>query len=258
VTLIRLRGRAPFIGNRTNIQRALRRRLHTLGQHARLQRHKVVGRRAIGLYVRSHPVRRLQLGTGPNLLPGWLNTDLSPERYPEHSPELVYLDASRPFPIADMSFDYVFSEHQIEHIPETQARLMVEECFRVLKPAGRLRIGTPDLSAILSLYGDPLEEVQRHYVDWVMTRFRPNISSGNRRCYVINHIFTDHGHRFIYDYETLSALLTDAGFREVVLRKPGESDDPLLRDIEAHGRAIGDEAINSFETLVVEAQRPAQ
>jgi SAM-dependent methyltransferase len=217
-----------------------------------------VDRRAIRLYVRSNAVRRLQLGTGPNPLPGWLNTDLSPDQYSEHRRELVYLDAARPFPIADMSFDYVFSEHQIEHIAEPEARLMLEECFRVLKPAGRLRVATPDLSAILSLGDNPLGEIQRHYVDWVMTRFRPNISSGNRRCYVINHIFKDHGHQFIYDYETLSALLTDAGFRKLVRRTPGESDDPVLRGIEAHGRAIGDEAINRFETLVVEAERPRE
>jgi predicted SAM-dependent methyltransferase len=254
--LIRLSKRALFIGTRADLQRALRHRLHRLGQEVRLRRRKVVDPRAIGVYVRSHPVRRLQLGTGPNPLPGWLNTDLSPDQYSEHRGELVYLDATRPFPIAEMSFDYVFSEHQIEHIAEPEARLMLEECFRVLKPSGRIRIATPDLSAILSLRDDPLEEVQRHYVDWVMTRFRPDIASGNRRCYVINHIFKDHGHQFIYDYETLLALLTDAGFGKVARRKPGESDDPVLRGIEAHGRAIGDEAINHFETLVVEAQRP--
>jgi hypothetical protein len=41
----------------------------------------------------------------------------------------------------------------------------------------------------------------------------------------------------------------------IARRKPGESDDAALRALEGHGRVIGD-ALNRFETLVVEAVRP--
>lgn len=154
-----------------------------------------------------------------------------------------------------MTFDYVFSEHQIEHLSEPDLRSMVGECFRVLRPGGRIRLATPDLAAILGLYNDPLNDVARHYLDWVMTRFLPNIRSGDRRCYVINQMFNAYGHRFIYDQETLSALLTEAGFVEVARWQPGESDDPVLRGVETHGQAIGDESVNRFETMVLEAVR---
>jgi predicted SAM-dependent methyltransferase len=209
-------------------------------------------------YLEAHAVRKLQLGTGPNPLPGWLNTDLLPDTYPEHRHNLVFLDATKPFPLQDSTFDYVFSEHQIEHIPEVHARAMARECFRVLSPRGRIRIATPDLAAIVGLYDDPLDEQQRHYIDWVMSAFLPDVRSGSPRCYVVNQMFTAYKHRFVYDYETLSAILVDAGFAEVVQWQPGESADPALRDLEAHGRAIGDEDVNRFETLVVEAVRPAR
>jgi predicted SAM-dependent methyltransferase len=225
------------------------------GRRVRTIRRKVLDPRRIRRYVAAHPVRKLQIGTGPNPLPGWLNTDLLPDFYPEHRGKIVFLDAARPFPFDDRTFDYVFSEHQIEHIPEAAARAMVRECFRVLRPGGRVRVATPDLAAILGLYDHPLDETERHYVEWVMARFRPGIQSGNRRCYVINHMFKGHKHQFIYDYETLAALLTDAGFAEVVQWNAGQSGDPVLRGIESHGQAIGDERVNSFETLVVEAIR---
>ena len=212
-------------------------------------------RRRIRRYVDAHPTKKLQLGTGSNPLDDWLNTDLLPDTYPECRDKIVFLDATRPFPFDDMTFDYIFSEHQIEHVPEPAAHTMIDECWRVLRPGGRVRIATPDLAAIVGLYAEPLDEVERHYIDWVMARFRPNIRSGSRRCYVVNHMFKDHKHQFIYDYETLSALLTGAGFVDVSRWKPGESSDPLLRGIERHGHAIGDDSVNDFETLVVEAVR---
>jgi predicted SAM-dependent methyltransferase len=228
------------------------------GRKVRAIRRKALDPHRIRRYVAAHPVRKLQIGAGPNLLPGWLNTDLQPDTYPEHRDRTVLLDASRPFPFDDMTFDYVFSEHQIEHIPEPAAHTMIRECFRVLRPGGRIRVATPDLAAIVGLYGDPLDELAQHYVDWVMARFRPDVRSGNRRCHVINHMFMDHNHQFIYDYETLVALLSDAGFVEAVRWNPGESSDSALRGIETHGQAIGDERVNSFETMVVEAVRPAR
>jgi predicted SAM-dependent methyltransferase len=207
-------------------------------------------------YVDTQAVRKLQIGTGPNPLPGWLNTDLLPDTYPEHRSRIVLLDAARAFPFDDMAFDYVFSEHQIEHISEAAAHTMVRECFRVLRPGGRIRVATPDLAAIVGLYDGPLDELEQHYVDWVMARFRPGIGWGNHRCHVINHMFMDHKHQFIYDYETLVALLSDAGFVEAVRWNPGESGDSALRGIEVHGLAIGDERANNFETMAVEAVRP--
>lgn len=219
-------------------------------------RRRASDRREIVRYLDTHSVRKLQLGTGPNPLPGWLNSDLFPDIYPEHRDEIVLLDGSKPFPLGDATFDFIFSEHQIEHMSRTDAVSMVRECFRVLCPGGRMRIATPDFASIIELYNDPLTEPERHYVDWVMKRFWPDARSGNPRCYVINKMFTAHGHRFIYDQETLTAMLTDAGFVGLVRCSPGESGSAALRGLESHGRALGDEEVNRFETMVLEAMRP--
>lgn len=257
VYLDRLRDRLRPIGPLVSVHGGLVERRRSVGKRVRALRRKGTDTRRIKAYLDADGAKKLQIGSGPNPLAGWLNTDLLPDTYPEHRDEIVFLDAARSFPFDDMTFDYVFSEHQIEHIPEPAAHSMIKECFRILRPGGRLRIATPDLTAILGLYEEPLDETEQHYVEWVMTRFRPNVGSGNKRCYVINHMFTDHKHEFIYDFETLSAILAAAGFAEILRRKPGESDDPVLRGVELHGQAIGDEEVNGFETMVVEAVRPS-
>jgi predicted SAM-dependent methyltransferase len=227
--------------------------------HRRLRQARSIPRRAldpslIRRYLDTHPVRKLQIGTGPNPLAGWLNTDRDID--PQHQDKVVFLDATKPFPFDDLTFDYILSEHQIEHLSEADALGMVRECLRVLRPGGRIRIATPDLAPIVGLYQDPLNELGRHYVDWVMATLRPDVRFGNPRCYVINQMFRSYGHQFIYDEETLSEILRDAGFVDVGGRQPGESDDPALRGVESHGRALGDEGVNRFETMVLEGTRP--
>jgi predicted SAM-dependent methyltransferase len=208
-------------------------------------------------YLASHPVRKLQIGAGPNPLAGWLNSDVSPDDHPHsHGDEITFLDAAKRFPFEDATFDYVLSEHMIEHLSEAGAHVMLAECFRVLRPGGRIRIATPNLAAIVGIYEDPLSDLQRHYVDWVMTTFRPEVRGGNPRCYVMNQMFTAYGHRFIYDHETLTLMITAAGFSDVAHYRPGQSDDPALRGVERHGQLLGDEDVNNFETMVLEATRP--
>ena len=68
-------------------------------------------KQTVDAYLGSHSICSLQIGTGENPLPGWLNTDLEPT-----SSTVIFLDALAKFPFEDQVFDYIFSEHMIEHI----------------------------------------------------------------------------------------------------------------------------------------------
>ena len=68
-------------------------------------------KRMIANYVQERAVRRLQIGAGTNVRPGWLNTDI------EQRDGIAYLDATEPFPLENGTFHYVYSEHVIEHLP---------------------------------------------------------------------------------------------------------------------------------------------
>src|SRR5579863_5675247 len=80
----------------------------------------------------------LQIGAGPHRLAGWLQTDLEPDL------RSVYLDATKRFPFADGTFDYIVAEHVIEHVRYEDALKMLHECYRVLKNGGVIRISTPN------------------------------------------------------------------------------------------------------------------
>ena len=118
--------------------------------------------REIRDYVSSAEPRKLQLGAGPMPLDGWLNSDIEP------FDRVVYLDASKPFPLEDASFRYIFSEHVIEHLPLEGGDVMLAESYRILEPGGKIRIATPDLDRLLALFDEELDPKEQQYL-----KFKP-------------------------------------------------------------------------------------
>ena len=198
-------------------------------------------------YMTGNQVRKLQIGSGSNLLPGWLNTTLYP-----FAPGTVYLNACTLFPVPDDSFDYVFSEHLIEHLEFEEAAKTLRESHRVLREGGRIRIATPNLEQIIALYTQPKSEARQEYIRWIMDNFRPQIGEYSP-AQVINQSFHGWRHKFIYDQATLVKALKDAGFVDIEAVKPGESSDERLRGIEQHGKYVGSEQAMRYETMVLEA-----
>src|SRR5262245_23305353 len=88
--------------------------------------HRINAPEDIRNYLKSHPVGKLQLGAGGNDPVGWLNTDIATTM------KEVYLDATDRYPVPDGSFQYVFSEHMIEHVSWEAGLAMLKECYRVL------------------------------------------------------------------------------------------------------------------------------
>ena len=76
-------------------------------------------------YFKENEIKKLQIGSQSHPLLGWLNVDLAPKNI-----ETVLMDATKPFPFQNNSFDYVFSEHMIEHIAFEEGLFMLKECFR--------------------------------------------------------------------------------------------------------------------------------
>jgi predicted SAM-dependent methyltransferase len=191
---------------------------------------------------------KLHLGCGFNVLPGWLNTDYYPPK-----DGTVHLDATSPYPWPDNTFDFIFSEHMIEHVPYAAGRRMLEECFRVLKPGGRIRISTPDLKFLISLY-DATQDIQRAYIEWSTKRFiswAPEAAD----TFVINNFVRDWDHAFIFDEKTLAKAMTGAGFDTLSRCLLRESASPELRDLENDTRMP--DGFLQLETLTLEATKPS-
>jgi len=197
-------------------------------------------------YLASTDSPKLQLGAGRNPLPGWLNTD-----YWAKYPDFIYVDVCRRFPLPDGVFTRIFSEHMIEHIPFEGAVHMLAECFRVMKPGGRIRIETPDLEKICGLYAQPPAPGSEEYIRWHFAEF------GCKRypptaCFAINNAMRNWDHIFVFDAQMLQLLLEEAGFRNVTRHTWNETGDPAFTNISQRGSL----SWNAFETLVMEAEKP--
>jgi SAM-dependent methyltransferase len=216
----------------------------------RIHNRRLVRQRSslIRSYLATHPVRKLQLGAGPAALEGWLNTDVRPRRETD-----AFLDAGEPFPFDDATFDYVFSEHLIQHLPYPVAKSMLQECCRVLKPAGCIRVAAPNLWSFVCLCGKGCTERYQGQIRWYLDHLIET-SDGYAGGFVINGFLKEEA--FLFDPETLRLAIQKAGFVDVTECAVCESDHEHLRGLESHGRVIDNEDLNRFETFVMEARRP--
>ena len=83
-------------------------------------------RRKIRSYLyNNNQLKKLQLGTSNSPIIGWLNTDVLPTNR-----RVAYLDATRRFPFNDDIFDYVYSEHMIEHIEQLRGEFAIPNTIR--------------------------------------------------------------------------------------------------------------------------------
>ncbi len=166
---------------------------------------RLSARRAYVRYLADSPEPRLHLGSGGQLLSGWLNVDSDVDD------GAVYLNASRRLPFSDGTFAMVMSEHMIEHMRPAEVQGLLAECRRVLRGGGTLRISTPDARGVMSLLDHPEDGAEyARLVDRHLPRDFPRTSLG-----VVNYAFTGWGHVFLYDEDELQRRLLAAGFTEV-------------------------------------------
>ncbi len=162
---------------------------------------------------------KLHLGCGPLALDGWINIDNKP--YPGID---LQWDLANGIPIDRARF--IFAEHFIEHLTYEHASSFVKNCRAALRDDGVLRLSTPNL-------------------DWVWAvAYRPyawqSSADAQRDCFVANRAFRAWGHQFLYNAQTLIALLRNGGFDEITFHPYGESDLAELRNLERHPRDLDD------------------
>jgi len=196
-------------------------------------------------YFNGRKVNKLQIGCQGQVVEDWLNVDLIPQ-----SREVALMDATKPFPFENNVFQYIFSEHMIEHITFKEAEFMLKECYRIMKPGGVIRISTPNIQFLMDLYNNPKTEVQDGYIKQSATFIEGKMPLTATS--VINNFFKDWGHQYIHDFESLELLLTNAGFVNVQQMEVGNSSNKALLNMEKHGNVIGQE-FNLLESIVVEA-----
>lgn len=142
---------------------------------------------------------KLNIGSGVNHRVGmdWIHVDLL------HGAD-VRVDVRKGLPYADGSVDLIFSEHFIEHLSADEAKAYFRECHRALKRGGVVRTATIDLQYILVRYA-------ADWSDQTWLRDYHFATAGE----MINAVFHEWEHKFIYDEETLRRFLEHGGFETI-------------------------------------------
>lgn len=189
--------------------------------------------------LKSEGLVKVNLGSGLNVAPGWINVDASPNALLAGAPirflklsyrltgsrkyysemdyiaclrtnQFIHHDLSRGIPFPDASVDFCYCSHFLEHLYPDRAVQLLGKALRALKPAGVFRIGVPDLSYVVGLYrtGD----TQRFLRYFFLAGDEPNLSR----------------HRYMYDFESLATALERTGFAGIVRRDYREGTVPDL------------------------------
>lgn len=216
---------------------------------------------------------RLNIGCGRSPTPDWINYDNSPSvwmaRWPlsarilapflarlglidRHALAFVafcrshrirHADAARRIPHASGTVDAIYASHMLEHLDRVEARSFLAECRRVLKPGGILRLAVPDLRNAAYQYlrlsdGDGFLRHLQFDLDkprGPIARLRHMLSGGR-------------GHHWMYDSDSLVALVEGAGFADVEPVEEGRTRiaDPGSLDLNER----------EADSLCIEARRP--
>jgi ubiquinone/menaquinone biosynthesis C-methylase UbiE len=114
-------------------------------------------------------MQALNLGCGYRFHPTWTNID-----FIDRGQSVITHNLLRGIPAENCTYDFVYHSHLLEHLPKSYAPAFLAECYRVLKPAGILRVVIPDLENIIQNYIWALEEALRgseagvHNYNWIL------------------------------------------------------------------------------------------
>jgi predicted SAM-dependent methyltransferase len=179
--------------------------------------------------------RKLNLGCGPVQPAGWVNVDgsirawiacrLAPvDRFlvltklwpaTEFGKQTVVTNLRKRLPWAEASVDAVYMGEVLEHFTRADGFALLQECFRVLKPGGVLRLRVPDNAQFWGNYVREYEATRaRPRSEWTLSHSRwvemffNDISV--RRTWFGSY---GHFHKWMYDEVSLVLTLEQAGFR---------------------------------------------
>jgi predicted SAM-dependent methyltransferase len=172
--------------------------------------------------------RLLNLGCGNRFHKEWSNIDFN-----SSSEYVKAYNLLEGIPCPDNYFDVVYHNNVLEHFQQCDGKRLIQECFRVLKSHGIIRVVVPDLENIVRCYIENLEkammgdhEAEYNY-DWIMLELYDqtvrNYSGGAMAEYLRQDNLTNE--KFIFERcgnvvrEIRESYLAEKKNKPIILRK---------------------------------------
>lgn len=204
------------------------------------------------------PLKRVNIGCGQTPTPGWLNYDNSlsirlarysllaavaeklgllgegPKSFVSFAKnsDIIWADATKRIPLPDNSVEVLYSSHMVEHLDREEAKLFLQEAYRVLAPNGIIRIAVPDLKKLVNQYiteGKADLFIERT----LLTRQRPKTVLDRLKYLIVG----DRHHLWMYDGSSMARLLSAMGFKEPRVLEPGSTTIPNPGAVNLYERA---------------------
>jgi len=186
----------------------------------------------------------VNLGCGLAVMPGWTNVDASLNALFAGAPGLllkflyqlsganryyhldvyckilienrfIFHDLSRSLPFKPASVDYFYSSHFFEHLFQDDAIRLLCEMRLALRNNGVVRIAIPDLFYAIGLYktGEKCKMLDDYFF------------VSDRSSYLARH-------KYMYDFELFSKLLSDAGYQNITKCAFGQGRVPNAKQLD--------------------------
>lgn len=161
---------------------------------------------------------------------GLIRSDLLNIPWPKN---IIIYDLTKTLSFDNNSVDCIYSSHTLEHLYLEQAKNLLKECFRILKPGGIVRIVVPDLKAFTQDYLNRNTSADT-YLEKL--RLRQTGPPTNLVLRIYNKLNDTNSHKWMYDKNSLTHYLKLAGFKNIQSKKLYQSKIIDIRQIEQPGR----------------------
>lgn len=188
---------------------------------------------------------KINVGCGWECRDGWLNVDNTEKSQAKNYP-ITKMDATIAWPYEDETFEYVLSEHMIEHVSANKGLNMLKEAYRCLKTGGVARITCPDKDFAESL--NDVGDFHPFVVNYCRDIFNRSPQIGDARK-ISRRTLYEQGHVWVPDADMLINQMINAGFTNVKKVEFGKSEHDVFDGLEKKN------GIREWETLCVEGTK---
>ncbi len=166
-------------------------------------------------------VIKLNLGAGPVPgIGGWTTVDYSGAN--------ISWDLRDSIPLSDSTVTAVYSSHLLEHLNFSEINYLLADINRILISGGKFRVCVPDARKYIEAYLQGLEFRNKSEM------YEPGATNTDSFIDQVNYIaYMGHEHKFLFDQENLTSLLTKHNFSQIQLSQYSSVIDDTDRSIDS-------------------------